>query len=60
MCQVNGGPSRRLDGERERDVLDRLVLVDWVWVGYVCVRGRWRDVRSFMAAVFAVVAIFVS
>jgi len=40
MCQVNGGPSRRLDGERERDVLDRLVLVDWVWVGYVCVRAR--------------------
>jgi len=26
--------------ERERDVLDRLVLVDWVWVGYVCVRAR--------------------
>lgn len=41
-------------------MLDRLVLVDWVWVGYVCVSARWRDVRSFMAAVFAVVAIFVS
>jgi len=26
----------------------------------VCARARWRDVRSFMAAVFAVVAIFVS
>ena len=52
--------SKSATGWRERDVLDRLVLVDWVWVGYVCVRGRWRDVRSFMAAVFAVVAIFVS
>jgi len=26
----------------------------------VCARARWSDVRSFMAAVFAAVAIFVS